>query len=61
MSTMEIEDNDMINVTIPGEPIDRSQLDPTWRLTSQAGRKFPVIVGRIEDREAIAYALRTKH
>jgi hypothetical protein len=58
---MRIEDNDMNDVTLPGEPIDRSRLDPTWRLTSQAGRVFPVIVGRIEDREAIAYEIRTQH
>jgi hypothetical protein len=58
---MEIEGNDMNNVTIPGEPIDRSLLDPTWTLTSQAGRKFPVITGRIEDREEIANAVREQH
>ncbi|KPI24616.1 hypothetical protein OV320_7821 [Actinobacteria bacterium OV320] len=51
----------MQNLTIPGEPIDRSQLDPTWNLMSQAGRKFPVIVGRVEDREDIAYALRIEY
>lgn len=51
----------MNDVMLPGETVHRSQLDPTWHLTSQAHRVFPVVTGRIEDREAIANALRSEH
>jgi hypothetical protein len=51
----------MNDITLPGETVHRSQLDPTWSLTSQAGREFPVVTGRIEDRETIAHALRVQH
>lgn len=51
----------MNDVILPGQSPDRSQMDPTWNLMSQAGREFPVVTGRIEDREAIADALRSGH